>query len=76
MSIKIKSSFKSTESILNNIKKEIEKSPEIFTDQNSGKEMDANCQICKEKVTMTIITGGKCRCNKCNNEFKLDLDIK
>ena len=76
MGIKIKTNFKSVDNILNDIKKEIEKNPEIFTDQNKGKEIEGSCPICNEKVKMTILLGGKCRCNKCNNDFKLDMNVK
>lgn len=75
MGMKIKSSFSSIDDILNSIKSQVEETPEIFTSQNEGKEILVNCPVCNDKKVAVIIEDGKCRCNDCNTEFKLNLDV-
>lgn len=75
MGMKMKGGF-NLDGLFDEIKSKVENNPEILTSQNLGKEFKFNCPICEEERVATFTEGGKCKCNDCNNEFKLNLNAK
>lgn len=74
MGMKIKGEF-NFDGILDKIVSKVEENPEFITDNNVGKEFKFNCPVCEDAKVATFLEGGKCKCNDCGNEFKLNFDV-
>lgn len=61
---------------LKEIEQYLKNNPEVILEQNIGNTIEYECHICKTVEKIKIISKDKDRCQKCNNEMEIELNIK
>lgn len=69
----VKFSF-NADKIIKDIKKDIEKNPQIILNQNVGKRISAECPKCHNN-SISIVRQGYGVCDSCKAKIKIDLNI-
>ena len=72
--VSIKFNFNSKD-LEKQIKKQIEKNPDIVMKQNAGKIFDATCPKCGHKG-LKATSSGDAECPNCNARIKVNLNVK
>ena len=60
--------------IINEIKNDIEKNPQIILEQNVGKKLSVECPNCHND-SISIVRQGYGVCDSCKAKIKIDLNI-
>jgi ribosomal protein L37AE/L43A len=58
------------------LEKYLKNNPEVILEQNIGNTIEYECPVCKTVEKIKIISKDKGRCQKCNNEMEIELNIK
>lgn len=61
--------------IMKDLKKQIEKNPQILFKQNAGKSLDAECPKCGHNG-LKINSTGDAVCPQCHTNIKIELEVK
>lgn len=61
---------------LKDLEKNLKNYPEVIMEQNIGNTIEYECPVCKTVEKIKIISKDKGKCQKCNNEMKIELNIK
>ncbi|BDE80456.1 TPA: hypothetical protein SOL98_001195 [Clostridioides difficile] len=64
------------DSVIDDLKKEVENNPTIFTSQNVGNKFKEKCKICEKTSEFEILEDGKVKCLECGTEFELNLKVE